>query len=124
MILDEKINRWFSQHFSHLQKEVKTKIAIDGMSQYADDLLSICTESFLTKSPAQRQQMLDDDKIENYILFCCGFQIKSANSLFYNQFRKHKMSVRSGMVEFDNVPYVNEPQIEDSELSNSTNPVS
>jgi len=116
MILNEKINRWFSQHFSHLQNEVKTKIAVDGMKEYADDLLSVCTESFLTKTPAQKQQMLDDDKIENYILYCCGFQIRSGNSPFYNQFRKHKMRSRSGMVEFENTPFTPDQQIEDTEL--------
>lgn len=116
MSLNKEIDKWFSQNYSHLQQQVKSNIAVDGMSQYADDLLSICTESFLTRPEEQKQQMLQDNKIENYILFCCGFQIRSGNSPFYNQFRKHKMRVRSGMVEFENTPFTQDTQLEDTDL--------
>jgi len=116
MTLKNEIDKWFRENYSYLQGEVKNNIAIDQMSQYADDLLSICTESFLTRTPEQQQQMLDDDKIANYILYCCGFQIKSAQSPLYNQFRREKMRARSGMLEFENNPYVPDEQLEDTEL--------
>jgi hypothetical protein len=116
MSLKAKIDKWFSQNYSYLQKEVKGKIAVDSMSEYAGDLLSVCTESFLTRSPEQQQQMLDDDKIGNYILYCCGFQLKSGSSPFYNQFRKHKFSVRSGWEGLDDRSYERDLQLDETEL--------
>ncbi len=115
MILKAKIDKWFNQNYSYLQNEVKNKIAIQGMSDYAGDLLSVCVESFLTRSPEQQEQMLNDNKVGNYILFCCGFQLKSGSSPFYNQFRKHKLSVRSGWEGLD-IPITTDQQLEDTEL--------
>jgi len=116
MVLKDKIDRWFAKNFSYLQREVKNNIAVDAMSEYADDLLSVCTESFLTRPAEQQQQMLDDNKIGNYILYCCGFQLKSGSSPFYNQFRKHKMASRSGAEAFENSPFIPDQQLDETEL--------
>lgn len=101
MSTKDKIDKWFSQYYPRLQREVRNNIAIDGMREYADDLLSICTEAFLTRPEDQQEQMLQDNKVENFILRCCSFQLKSGNSPLYNQFRKHKMRSRSGWTGMD-----------------------
>lgn len=103
-MLKDKLNKWFSQNYEHVRYEVKRNIAHSQMTPYADELLSVCTEAFLNKTEAQQQQMLDDNKIENFILFCCGMQIKSGTSPFYREVRGHRMLVRSGMEKYDNHP--------------------
>ena len=92
--LQKGINKWFSNNFSYLQREVSNNIAKDGMSEYSEELLSVCVESFLTRTPEQQEQMLQDGKIPNFILRCCSFQIKSSTSPFYRESRRFKMSVR------------------------------
>ena len=109
MTQEEQINKWFNQNYSHLQNEVKNNIANGQMSQYAEDLLSLCSETFLTKTKEQKQQMLEDNKIENFILFCCGFQIKLSSSPFYNTFRKHKLSTVVS-------PLINDNLLEDDSI--------
>jgi hypothetical protein len=92
--LQNNINKWFSKNFKRLQNQVSNNIATEGMNVYSDELLSVCLESFLTRTPEQQLQMLEDGKIENYVLKCCSFQIKSSTSPFYRESRRFKMSAR------------------------------
>ena len=87
--LDIEINKWFSVNYQHLRNEVSNNIANAGMSDYCDDLLNICVLSFLNRSFESKLQMLQDNKIENFILRCCSLQIKSGTSPFYHTYRKH-----------------------------------
>ena len=66
------------------------------MKDYDSDLLQIAVLQFLNKPLEQQKQMLDDNKVENYILVTAGMHIRSNSSPFYNQVRKHKTSSRSG----------------------------
>ena len=92
----ERINQWFNKNYSMLLREVKNNIAKGGMSGYAVELLHITTIQFLTKPIPQQLQMLDDNKIKNYILRSAGLNLRSSTSPFYHQIRKFKMSTRSG----------------------------
>ena len=92
--LEKNINKWFSKNYEYLRREVSNNIATESMNVYSDELLSVCLESFLTRTPEQRQQMLDDNKIQNFVLRCCSFQIKSSTSPFYRESRRFKMSAR------------------------------
>lgn len=93
-----KREEWFSKSFSRLQKEIKYNITktTGPMADYNDDLTQIAVLQFLNKPLEVQKQMLDDNKVENYILVTAGMHIRSSSSPFYNQVRKHKMSTRSG----------------------------
>ena len=89
--LDNKINKWFESNWKHYRNEVGTNIAHSEMSQYADDLCIQCYEDFMGKKDEAKQQMLDDDKILNFLLFCASFQIRSGSSPFYKTYRKQRV---------------------------------
>ena len=93
-----KREEWFRKHFPKLQKEIKYNITktTGPMSSYDSDLTQIAVLQFLNKPLEVQKQMLDDNKVENYILVTAGMHIRSSSSPFYNQVRKHKMSARSG----------------------------
>ena len=88
--LDTKINNWFNRNWNHYQREVATNIAHSEMSEYSNDLCVQCFEEFMKKKTEQKQQMLDDDKILNFLLYCASFQIRSGTSPFYHRYRKHR----------------------------------
>lgn len=101
--LNREINKWFNENYDSLIYQVKHNIAKDSMSQYADELLSHVILWTLERSPEMKEQMLKDNKLENYILRTCGLQLRSSTSPFYRESRKFKMSARSGMSDVDDV---------------------
>jgi len=94
--LDRGIEEWFRKNYLHLRREISNNIAKDGMNQYVDDLLQYMVMYFLERPDEQKEQMLKDNMIENYILRGASIQLKSSTSPFYSKIRKFKMSVREG----------------------------
>jgi hypothetical protein len=90
--------KWFRDHFSSLQREIQYNICKTSgpMKDYSDDLTQIAVMQFLNKPLEVQKQMLQDSKVENYILVTAGMHIRSSTSPFYNIVRKHKMQSRSG----------------------------
>ena len=88
--LKQNIDKWFERNWIYYTREVSNNIAKDQMSQYSHDLCVHCFESFMAKTEEQIQQMYDDNKIINYLLYCCSFQLRSSTSPFYQQYRKHR----------------------------------
>jgi len=86
---------WFRKRFPKLQKEIAYNIAKGPMDQYKDDLTQIAVLQFLNKPLEVQKQMLDDSKVENYILVTAGMHIRSSTSPFYNQVRKHKLQIHN-----------------------------
>lgn len=102
-------DKWFSENYHIIQREVRNNIAKDGMSGFADDLIQMSTIQFLNKPLDQQYQMLRDNKVKWYILVTAGLNLRSSTSPFYNQIRKFRMSVRTGAIpenstEDDDVP--------------------
>lgn len=113
--IDKKVNEWFNKHYLYLRREIANNICKDGMSDYTDELLSYMVLWFLERSDEQKQNLIENNTIANYILRGASIQLKSNTSPFYSQIRKFKMSAREGVQlpegsTFDNTP------IEDDEL--------
>lgn len=98
-----ELDRWFRDNYNLLISQVKANICKDGMTMYADELLSHCILWTLERSHEMKEQMLRDGKLENYILRCCSMQLKSSTSPFYREARRFKMSARSGVSEVDDI---------------------
>jgi len=64
--LNIELNKWFNLNYEYLRKEVATNIANGQMSDYSDDLLNLCIESFLNRSFESKLQMFLDNKISNF----------------------------------------------------------
>jgi len=92
--LRNKVNKWFERNWSHYLNEVRTNITKGIMSDYTDDICAFMYTEFMKQKPEKIEQMLDDDKVLNWMLRSTSFQIKSSSSPFYTQYRKK----RSGMV--------------------------
>lgn len=101
--LDREINKWFNKNYKSLISQVKNNIAKDGMSMYAEELLSHVILWTLERSDEMKEQMLRDNKLENYILRTCSLQLRSSTSPFYREARRFKMSARSGVSEIDDI---------------------
>jgi hypothetical protein len=94
--LDKEINKWFSENYLYLRREISNNICKDGMNSYTDDLLQYMVTWFLERSDEQKEQMLKDNMIENYILRGASIQLRSSTSPFYVLIRRFKMSAREG----------------------------
>ena len=90
--------KWFRDNYKRFENEVKHNITkTQGpMKDYLHDLIQIATLQFLNKPLSQQYQMLNDDKVQGYLLVTCKMHIQSSSSPFYNQVRKHKLQTRSG----------------------------
>ena len=89
-MLQDNLNKWFNRNWKHYRNEVATNISKGIMSGYTDDLCIQCYEEFMKKKDEQKQQMLDEDKILNFLLYCASFQIRSGSSPFYNTYRRER----------------------------------
>ena len=89
--LKHNIDKWFTRKWDYYTNEVSKNIAKGRMGDHSYDLCVHCFESFMSKKEEQIQQMLDDDKIINYLLYCCSFQLRSSTSPFYSRYRRHQM---------------------------------
>lgn len=59
-----------------------------GTDKWAGDLLAMCIEMFLEKTTDYIWKVYQDKKLENFITFMMGFQLKSGSSRFYHRYRK------------------------------------
>ncbi|NBW18978.1 MAG: hypothetical protein EBR82_64485 [Caulobacteraceae bacterium] len=104
--MKDEINDWFEANYENLRKNFKQNIANGQMSGYADDLLQICIEIFLNKDIVMQEQMLRDDKIQNFLFRVASMQIKSGSSPFFRKYRAYYTR---------NVPILGNPSIEEEE---------
>lgn len=56
--------------------------------RWADDLLAVSVTFFLEKDLDVQLKVISDGKLENYITFIAGMQVKSGSSKFFNTYRK------------------------------------
>lgn len=93
------IDKWITDNYEWYKKEVSTNITWGVMSQYTDDLIHHVIADLYKQSDEQVEQMISNDKIGHWLLRAASLQIRSKTSPFYYQFRKHKLSVRSGIID-------------------------
>jgi len=73
----------------HPQLEINCrKTCGAGHYKWGDDLLAMCLEMFLEKETDYIYKVYQDGKLENFITFMMGFQLKSSSSRFYHRYRK------------------------------------
>lgn len=70
--------------------------------KWADDLLAVSVTFFLEKSLETQLKVIKDGKLEHYITFIAGTQVRSGSSKFYNYYRRFTTSQREI---FDNKTY-------------------
>lgn len=58
------------------------------------DLIAVCVEFFLNKDLEVQLKVIADGKLENYITFIMGMQLKSGSSKFYTEYRRHNEKQR------------------------------
>jgi len=92
--LRDRVNKWFAKNYEYYLNEVRTNITKGIMSDYTDDICAFMYEEFCKQKPEKIEQMLNDDKVLNWMLRGTSFQIKSKSSPFYSKYRKK----RAGMV--------------------------
>jgi RNA polymerase sigma factor (sigma-70 family) len=96
--INEEIGKEITRRYKWLVTQVKTNIAKDMMSGYAEDLLHHIIIDLYKKTPEYKLDLLNNKKVENWILVACGFQLRSGSSPFYREHRQLRMSARSGML--------------------------
>jgi len=100
-----RIDKWVGEKYEWLLGEIKTNIAKGRMSQYADDLLIHMIETIYEQDDDKVNQMLDDGKLEWWLLTGAGRQLRSSTSPFYRLYRKEKSWAREEGIEgsFSNI---------------------
>lgn len=60
----------------------------DGYERWGHDLLPMTIEMFLSKDVKTQLKVIADNKLENYITYMMGLQLKSSSSRFWHHYRK------------------------------------
>ena len=94
MTTKNKLDRWVSEWYEWLKKEISRNIAKGIMSEYAEDLLHHLILDLYKLPDEKLNQMIDEDKLRWYLLKGAGMQLKSSTSPFYRIHRREKMNSR------------------------------
>ena len=89
-----RADKWITDNYEWLLGQIERNVCKGQMKEYAPDLTSYLIESIYTLPEEKVTQLLDDNKVANYLLVGAGMQLRSSTSPFYRKFRKHKMSAR------------------------------
>ena len=92
--LKKRLDSWITQNYKVMAKEIKKNIAKGGMSDYADDLNIHMIQTLYTIPESKLEQMLNDNKLRNWLLVGASMQLRSSTSPFWFTYRRHKMSAR------------------------------
>lgn len=85
----EEIERIYPQLLINCEKTCTT-----NFQRWGHDLLALCIEMFLDKKIETQIKVIEDGKLENYITFMIGLQVKSSSSRFYHHYRKPTERIR------------------------------
>lgn len=101
----KRIDIWVGEKYEWLLNEIKTNIAKGKMSDYASDLLIHMIETVYTQDENKLIQMLEDKKLEWWVLTGAGRQLRSSTSPFYRTYRREKSWAREDRYEgsFSNI---------------------
>lgn len=97
--IKRRLDKWVSENYEKVRKEIATNIAYGKMGDYADDLYHHILSDLYKVKDEQLKDMLDNDRVIGWILRSSSLQIRSGSSPFYHKFRKHKMGARSGIID-------------------------
>lgn len=71
-----------------------------GYEKWGHDLLPLCIEMFLHKKTVHKLKVISDGKLENYITFMMGLQLKSSSSRFFHHYRKEGQKYREFLPDY------------------------
>lgn len=111
-MLKKRIDKWVTDNYETLLNNITRNVCKGMMKEYAPDLTSYLIETIYSLPEEKVTQMLDDDKLSNYLLRGAGMQLRSSTSPFYRMFRKHKMSARENGQEGHDFSIFERPQEE------------
>ena len=79
------IGNYIEQHYTEILQKVK---AVTRNHQDTEDLLQDCILNLLEKNTDYTNKIVEDDKVQHYIVKMVHIQYNSASSPFYNQYKK------------------------------------
>ena len=88
MIIKNKLNKIIEKKYNWVLNEIKTNICKDQMGEYGTELLHFIILELFNKSPEYKQQLLNDNKVEYWLLTSSGLQLRSGSSPFYRLVRE------------------------------------
>jgi len=80
------ISKYIETHYTEILRKFK---AVTRNHQHTEDLLQDCLLNFLEKGNDYTNQVLQDGKVQHYLIKMAHIQFNSATSPFYNQYRKN-----------------------------------
>lgn len=81
------INNYINKHY----KEIVTKVkAVTKNHQNTDDLINDCVMSLLEKGKEYTDKLINDDKVQHYIIKMAYIQYNSSTSPFHLKYRNHR----------------------------------
>jgi len=105
----KKIDEIYPQLIVNCKKTCGT-----GYLRWGSDLLAVAITFFLEKPLATQLKTIENNKLENFITFIMGIQLKSSTSHFYCKYRKPLIDSREI---FDNLKYKNIKEEDGNPLS-------
>ena len=99
--IKNRLDRWVSKEYDWYIGEVGKNITWGKMNDYTEDLCHMMLQSLYQLDEDKIVEMIENGKIKGWLLRGASLQIRSSTSPFYNIFRKHKMSARSGVIDSD-----------------------
>ena len=79
------IGNYIQQHYTEILQKVK---AVTRNHQDTEDLLQDCILNLLEKGSDYTNKIVEDDKVQHYIVKMVHIQYNSGSSPFYNQYKK------------------------------------
>jgi RNA polymerase sigma factor (sigma-70 family) len=91
------ITKYINEHYTEILNKFK---AITKNHQDTQDLLQDCILNFLEKGNDYTNQVLQDNKVQNYLVRMAHIQFNSSTSPFYSQYKKSSLKSREINEEF------------------------
>lgn len=89
-----RLDKWVGKKYEWIRGEIGRNIAKGQMNQYTDDLTIHMIQTVYTQNEDKIIQMLDEGKLEWWLLTGASMQLRSSTSPFYRTYRQHKSWAR------------------------------
>lgn len=99
------IKKYIEQHFDEIRNKI---LAVTRNHQNTDDLISDCILDLLEKGPDYTHQLLQDNKVQHYLVKMAYIQYNSSTSPFYTKYRKQRFSQIPENVEIEDTVELHE----------------
>jgi len=87
-VINRELNKIIGEIYEWVLREIKTNICKDQMREYGEELLHFMIIELFNKSPEYKQQLINDKKVQYWLLTSSGLQLRSSSSPFYRLIRE------------------------------------